>query len=291
MSLALGVVGLGNIGAPIASRLAQKFFVQGVDPARDERTAPANVAMAKSAQVLARESDVVSFVLPTPDAVIAAITEIASVPAAERKTRLVIESSTIGVATARRSQAIAREAGLLYLDAPVSGGVPRARDGTLAIMCAGDPAAIEMGMPVLEQMATRVFVMGHEAGMGQAMKLANNIISAAALVITSEALIFGERFGLSPAQMIDVINVSTGRTEVSEVKFVQTILPRNYKGAYARVMGKDVGLFLENVKAAGLDAPMAARTGEVWDHFVGEEPMRDFQYIYEFLREKAGGPR
>jgi 3-hydroxyisobutyrate dehydrogenase-like beta-hydroxyacid dehydrogenase len=283
----LGVVGLGNIGGPIASRLAEKFFVQGVDPAKDERSAPEGVAIAKSVKDLATEVDIVCLVLPSPDAVLAAIAELASVPADRRKVRLVIESSTVGIEAVTRSQVLARKAGLLYVDAPVSGGVPRARKGTLAIMCAGDPEALAAADPVFRQMATSVFVMGDKAGMGQAMKLANNIISAAALAITSEALIFGERHGLAPARMIDVINVSTGRTEVSEVKFTQTILPRDYRGAFARVMGKDVGLFIKAVSESGLDSPMARRTSEIWDEFVKDEPMKDFQYIYEYLREKA----
>lgn len=284
----LGVVGLGNIGGPIASRLAEKFFVQGVDPAKDERSAPKGVALAKTVTTLATEVDVVCLSLPNSEAVLAVIAELASVPRNRRTVKLVIESSTVGVETAERSQVLAREAGMMYVDAPVSGGVPRARKGTLAIMCAGEPEAVAAADSVLRQMATNVFVMGDKAGMGQAMKLANNIIGATALAITSEALIFGERLGLSPAQMIDVINVSTGRTEVSEIKFTQTILPRNYKGAFARVMGKDVSLFVKGVSEAGLDSHLAERTGEIWDQFVKDEPMKDFQYIYEYLRAKAG---
>jgi 3-hydroxyisobutyrate dehydrogenase len=283
----VGFVGLGNIGGPIASRLGEKFFVQAVDPAKDESTAPKGVALEKSARTLARESDVVCLSLPTTEAVLATIAELAAVPARERRVKVVVELSTIGVETAVRSEAIAREAGLLYLDAPVSGGVPRATNGTLAIMCAGSAEAVALADPALRQIAKAVFVMGDRAGLGQAMKLANNIIGAAALAITSEALIFGEKLGLDPKQMIDVINVSTGRTEVSEVKFVQAILPKNYKGAFARVMGKDVSLFLQGVDDAGLASPMARRTGEIWDHFVADAPLKDFQYIYEYLREQA----
>jgi 3-hydroxyisobutyrate dehydrogenase len=289
--MTLGVVGLGNIGGPIASRLAEKFAVRGIDPAKDERSAPEGVTLGKSVESLASEVDVVCLVLPTPAAVLAAIADLASVPTGQRKVKLVIESSTVGVETVTRSEELARKAGLMYVDAPVSGGVPRARNGTLANMCAGDAAAVAAADPVFRQMATSVFVMGDRAGMGQAMKLANNIISAAAIAITSEALIFGEKHGLSPAKMIDVINVSTGRTEVSEIKFTQTILPRNYKGAFARVMGKDVSLFVNGVSQVGLDSPLARRTGEIWDEFVREEPMKDFQYIYEYLRDKAGGTR
>jgi 3-hydroxyisobutyrate dehydrogenase-like beta-hydroxyacid dehydrogenase len=286
--LAIGVVGLGNIGGPIASRLAERFFVQGVDPAKDEGSAPPGVAIARDAGVLAREVDVVCMSLPTPQAVLATIGALAAVPSGERKAKVIVETSTVGVTTAERSAVLAREAGYLYVDAPVSGGVPRARNGTLAIMCAGDAQAIAAADPMLRQMAAKVFVMGERPGMGQAMKLANNIISAAAMAVTSEALIFGERHGLSPAAMIDVINVSTGRTEVSEVKFVETILPRNYRGAFARVMGQDVSLFIDGVSEAGLDAPVARRTAEVWDAFVQDEPMKDFQYLYEYLRAKSG---
>ncbi|NDG50178.1 MAG: NAD(P)-dependent oxidoreductase, partial [Rhodospirillales bacterium] len=163
--------------------------------------------------------------------------------------------------------------------------------GTLSVMCAGDAGAIVAADPVLQQLASSVFVMGDKAGLGQAMKLANNIISASALAVTSEALIFGGKLGLTPEKMIEVINVSTGRTEVSEVKFTQTILPRNYRGAFARVMGKDVSLFLEAASEAQVEAPVARRTGDIWAQFVADEPVKDFQYIYEYLRDKAKGLR
>lgn len=285
----VGVVGLGNIGSPMASRLAEKFQVRGFDPAKDKGSAPDGVVLASSVTDLAAQADIVCLSLPTTEAVLSVISELAAVPAARRKVRLVVELSTIGVETAARSQERARAAGLLYVDAPVSGGVGRARNGTLAIMCAGDADSVAAADPVLRQLATKVFVMGDKAGLGQAMKLANNIVSAAALAVTSEALIFGGRLGLAPEKMIDVINVSTGRTEVSEVKFVQTILPRNYRGAYARVMGKDVSLFLEAASGVGLDAPVARRTGDVWADFVAHEPLKDFQYVYEYLRDKAKG--
>lgn len=287
----LGVVGLGNIGSPMASRLAEKFEVRGFDPAKDKGSAPEGVTLASSVKDLASQADIICLSLPTSDAVLSVIAELAAVPADIRKVGLIVELSTIGVETAARSQELARAAGLLYVDAPVSGGIVRARNGTLAIMSAGDAASRAAADPVFRQLATSVFVMGDKAGLGQAMKLANNIISAAALAVTSEALIFGGKLGLAPEKMIEVINVSTGRTEVSEVKFVQTILPRNYRGAFARVMGKDVSLFLKAASGVGLDAPVARRTGDVWAEFVDHEPLKDFQYIYEYLREKAEASR
>ncbi|MBN8479005.1 MAG: NAD(P)-dependent oxidoreductase [Burkholderiales bacterium] len=290
-SLTIGMVGLGNLGNPIAARLAGEFPVLGFDTAAGSAAAPAGVTAADGVESLARRTDIVALCLPVPEAVLSTIERIAAVPRAQRKVRIIVDLSTIGVPTAERSAELARAAGLLYVDSPVSGGVPRARNGTLAIMCAGEPAAIEAAGPLQRRIAARIFVMGERSGMGQAMKLANNIISAAALAATSEALIFGEQVGLDPAQMIDVINVSTGRTEVSEVKFVQTILPRRYSGAYARVMGKDVSLFLESARGAGIATPVAARTGDVWKAFVDDAPLKDFQYIYEYLRERAGVAR
>ncbi|OGA77313.1 MAG: hypothetical protein A3G81_09365 [Betaproteobacteria bacterium RIFCSPLOWO2_12_FULL_65_14] len=289
--MTIGFAGLGNIGSPIASRLSEKFPVRGYDLAKTAATAPEGITLVPAAGELAREGDVVCLSLPTSEAVLAVVSELAAVPAGQRKCRLIIELSTVGVETAERSQELARTAGLLYLDAPVSGGAPRARNGTLAIMCAGDAEARAAADSALRQMASKVFVMGDKAGLGQAMKLANNIISAAALAVTSEALIFGGRLGLDPAQMIDVINVSTGRTEVSEVKFTQTILPRNYRGAFARVMGKDISLFLAAATSAGIDVPVAKRTGDVWSQFVADAPLEDFQLIYEYLRDKAGAAR
>lgn len=281
----LGLVGLGNIGTPIASRLAERFAVMAYD-SDATRAMPKGVKAAGSLRELIAQAETIVLVLPTTESVLATAGEIAAAPAQERGVRLVVDLSTIGVETAVRESEIFSEAGLMHLDSPVSGGTRRARDGTLATMCAGDPRAVDAAKPVLEQIATKIFMMGEKAGMGQAMKIANNIISAAALAITSEALIFGERMGLSPEKMIDVINVSTGRTEVSEVKFTQTILPRKYSGAYSRVMGKDVSLFLRGTDAVGLESPMARRTGEIWSEFVNESPSKDFQMIYEHLRSK-----
>lgn len=286
--LTIGMAGMGNLGGPIAERLAEKFPVLGYDPAPADPAATSAVTRVAAPGELARRADIVALCLPTPEAVLATVESLAAVPPALRRTRTVVDLSTVGVPTAERAARIAEAAGLAYVDSPVSGGVPRARNGTLAVMCAGDPAAIAAAEPLQRQIATRVFVMGSRSGLGQAMKLANNIISAAALAVTSEALIFGGRLGLDPRQMIDVINVSTGRTEVSEIKFVQTILPRNYRGAYARVMGKDVSLFLDSARSAGLEAPVASRTGDVWSRFVADAPLADFQFIYEYLRDRAG---
>lgn len=284
----IGMVGLGNLGSPIAARLAEKYPVLGYDAAPADPASTSAVVRVAAADELARRADIVALCLPTPDAVLATVESIAGVPAAERRVRTVVDLSTIGVPTAEQAARIAAAAGLAYVDSPVSGGVPRARNGTLAVMCAGDPAAIAAAEPLQRQIASRVFVMGSRPGLGQAMKLANNIISAAALAVTSEALIFGGRLGLDPGRMIDVINVSTGRTEVSEIKFVQTILPRNYRGAYARVMGKDVSLFLDSARSTGLETPVASRTGDVWSRFVADAPLADFQFIYEYLRDRAG---
>lgn len=286
--LTIGMAGMGNLGGPIAERLAEKFPVLGYDPAPADPAATSAVTRVAAPGELARRADIVALCLPTPEAVLATVESLAAVPPALRRARTVVDLSTVGVPTAERAARIAEAAGLAYVDSPVSGGVPRARNGTLAVMCAGDPAAIAAAEPLQRQIATRVFVMGSRPGLGQAMKLANNIISAAALAVTSEALIFGGRLGLDPRQMIDVINVSTGRTEVSEIKFVQTILPRNYRGAYARVMGKDVSLFLDSARSAGLEAPVASRTGDVWSRFVADAPLADFQFIYEYLRDRAG---
>lgn len=286
--LTIGMAGMGNLGGPIAERLAEKFPVLGYDPAPADPAATSAVTRVAAPGELARRADIVALCLPTPDAALATVESIAGVPAAERRVRTVVDLSTIGVPTAEQAARIAAAAGLAYVDSPVSGGVPRARNGTLAVMCAGDPAAIAAAEPLQRQIASRVFVMGSRPGLGQAMKLANNIISAAALAVTSEALIFGGRLGLDPGRMIDVINVSTGRTEVSEIKFVQTILPRNYRGAYARVMGKDVSLFLDSARSTGLETPVASRTGDVWSRFVADAPLADFQFIYEYLRDRAG---
>ncbi len=142
----------------------------------------------------------------------------------------------------RATHADLAKRGLAFVDAPVSGGVPRATDGTLAIMIGGDAAAIAAAKPVLAKMGTRLFDVGGP-GNGHAMKALNNFVAGTAFIAVSEALLVGERFGLDPATMVDVMNVSTGKSFNTENVAKQHVVSRQFASGFALgLLAKDVGI-------------------------------------------------
>lgn len=176
---------------------------------------------------------------------------------------LVDMSSSYAVAT-RALGADLAERGLVLLDAPVSGGVRRAADGTLAIMLGGDDAAaLDRVEPVLAAMG-RVFRTG-PLGAGHALKCLNNFVSAAGLQAACEAVLVGERFGLDPAVMVDVLNASTGRNNATENKLEQFVLNGDYGSGFAlALMAKDLGFASDLAEDMGCTMPTLGETRALW---------------------------
>ena len=146
------------------------------------------------------------------------------------------------------------DSAICLVDAPVSGGVKRAIDGTLAIMAGGEPAAIARCRPVLARLG-QVFCSG-ASGSGHAVKALNNYLSAVALAATAEAMMAGERFGIEPAVMLEILNHSTGRNSATEQKYPAFILPRSFNSGFALgLMAKDLRTAL--AMAESLDTPRA----------------------------------
>ena len=172
--------------------------------------------------------------------------------------RTYVDLSTTGQAVAVEVAAALAERGVATLDAPVSGGVRGAINGTLAVMVAGPAPALERVRPLLEVFG-RVFHVGERPGLGQLMKLANNFLSATAIVATAEAVVLGVKGGLDPATMLEVINASTGRNTASEDKFPRQILTGNYAAGFtAGLLTKDLGLCAAAAEALGVPMPVAA---------------------------------
>jgi 3-hydroxyisobutyrate dehydrogenase len=146
--------------------------------------------------------------------------------------------------------------GLSLVDAPVSGGVPRATDASLTIMIGGEAAAVARARPVLELLGKRLFEVG-TLGAGHAMKALNNYVSAAAFEATSEALLIGKRFGIDPTQLIDILNVSTGRTFHSELSMKDHVIAgRHAAGFLLALAAKDVRIAAGLAAALKIKAPM-----------------------------------
>ena len=155
--------------------------------------------------------------------------------------------------------------GIALVDAPVSGGVKRAIDGTLAIMVGGEAADIERARPLLAAMGRDIFPTG-ALGSGHAMKALNNYVSAAGLAAAAEAVLVGERFGLDPGVMVDILNASTGRNNATENKLKQFILSRRYGAGFSLgLMAKDLRTALETAEATATPAPLAAACIAMWN--------------------------
>ena len=189
----------------------------------------------------------------------------------------------------RQTHADLAKRGLALVDAPVSGGVPRATDGSLAIMIGGDADAIAAAKPVLAKMGTRLFEVGGP-GNGHAMKALNNFVAGTAFIAVSEALLVGERFGLDPATMVDVMNVSTGKSFNTENVAKQHVVSRQFASGFALgLLAKDVGIAAGLAKAIGVDSPLigmsSALLGEARDQ-VGGEKDHTLAYTYWEKRDK-----
>lgn len=281
----LGFVGLGSMGGPMAGRLvAAGYRLVGFDVAGTLERLPARATAAASVMNLAAEADTILLSVPDGAASAAICGQVAT--ARDRRTRTVVDLSTIGMAAARECAALLDSAGVAYVDAPVSGGVAGARGGSLAMMIGAPAPLVETLDPMLAVLAKNRFRVGDAPGQGQAMKLINNYAAAAALAATSEAVVFGARMGLDLATMVEVLNVSSGRSAASDDKFPTSILPRSYDYGFAgALMTKDVTLYLDNATAAGVPHELAGAVTALWQRFNTAHPEADFTYIHKYLEE------
>jgi len=284
----LGFIGVGRMGDPMARNLLAAGFeltIYDTNAAAIEPLAALGAQVAKSPRDVASTAEVVLVSLPTPDIVKKVALEIASAGGM----KIFIDVSTTGPKVAAEIASALAAKGITAVDAPVSGGVGGARKGTLAVMLACPNTLVERVRPVLEPIG-KIFFLGERPGSGQLMKLANNMLSAAALAVTSEVMVMGAKGGLDPHVMLDVINSGTGRNSASVDKFPKSILPRTFDFGFA------IGLLLKDIKlctdeAAGLGVPMIC--GNAIRELLAITALRqggdaDFTTIVKTVEEWAG---
>jgi len=266
------LIGTGNMGEPMAANLVGRggFEVTLYDASRERAAAVAARLGCRAAADLASAAgcDVCVTMLPTGAIVREVLTAAdggAFLAHAARGTIVVDMSSSEPLGTQETGRLLAAR-GLELVDAPVSGGVARAVSGTLAIMIGADSdAAVERVRPVLAALGDRLFRVGR-LGAGHAMKAANNFVAAATYAAAAEALAIGRRFGLDPGMMVDIMNVSTGRSFVSEVVMKEHVLTGRYSTGFALgLLAKDVGIAAALGEALGVDAPLSRLTRERWE--------------------------
>ncbi len=248
----VGFVGLGNMGRPMAERMigaGYKLVVNDRAEAAVAALISAGADAAGSVEELAGRVETIFLSLPTPEVVLAVGRAIAANPGVVKR---VVDLSTTGPKAEMDLAEILSAAGIALIDSPVSGGVAGAKKGTLALMAAGPSAHFAVAEPILLTLG-KVIRVAEEPGKAQVMKLINNICSAAALAITSEAMVMGAKAGLDADVMIEVLNAGSGRTSASVDKIPRFVLPRGFDFGFAISLSlKDIRLCLEEAERLGV---------------------------------------
>jgi 3-hydroxyisobutyrate dehydrogenase len=266
-NLTVGFIGVGNMGWPMAACLVKAGFPVLINDSRREVANNFVQQHGGSApdtlKQLAAGSDIVVTMLPT-SAIVEAVLGSGddNVFAGMKPGTIVIEmSSGVPSVTQRLALDVAALGGHM-IDGPVSGGVPRAKTGELAIMVGGEASIIDRAMPVLQAMGTVLRTGG--VGSGQAMKALNNMVSTGGFLIGIEALLIGQRFGLDPGVMTDVLNAATGMNNSTVKKFRQFVLSRKFNAGFTMgLLAKDLSIAMQVGRETGTAAPLSALVREM----------------------------
>lgn len=261
----IGFIGIGNMGWPMAANLVKAGFAVTVCDARPGHAAKFAAEVggttATDPVAAAKGMDCVVTIVPTSKQVAEVALQIVPVLAAGA---LVIDMTSGQPGKTREIAAELAAKGVAMIDAPVSGGVPRAKTGELAIMVGGTDADLDRAEPVLKAMGTSIHRCGG-IGAGQAMKALNNLVSAGGFLMGIEALLIGQRFGLDAGNMVDVLNASSGMTNSSQKKFKQYVLNRQFDDGFGlELMVKDLGIALEVGRDTNTPTPFSALCREMW---------------------------
>ena len=293
MSMTVGFIGLGNMGGPMALNLVKAGFkVQGFDmvPAAKEAAQAGGVMLAASGREAVAGADVVITMLPSGPIMLSVWQDIVLAMA---QGALIIDCSTVDIDNCRKAHALAASAGLVSLDAPVSGGVGGAVAATLTFMAGGSDEAFERAKPLLSAMGKNLTHCG-DAGAGQAAKICNNMILGISMIAVSEAFGLADKLGLSRQALFDVASKSSGQcwslTTYCPVPGPVPTSPANngYKpGFAAALMLKDLRLSQAASEGAGAQTPLGAAATALYEAMdQAGEGGRDFSAIFERL---AGG--
>lgn len=263
----VGVIGLGNMGLPMAVTLARKDFeVIGFDVSetRQALASGQGIQAASDLGELLRSVDMIVSSLPYARDVEAVLTTPGALLGRRDRRVIVVDTSTADPTTSRRLQKLLGEAGHGHLDAPVSGGPSGAADGQLTMMIGGSERDFADARPVIEAMAGKAVHVG-PSGAGNVAKLINNMLVAAHMITTGEAIRLGEAAGVSAEAVLQVVNAATGRSGISERHFPMWIMSNRFDSGFATgLMRKDVGLAADLAREVGIDLPLSREVARLW---------------------------
>jgi 3-hydroxyisobutyrate dehydrogenase-like beta-hydroxyacid dehydrogenase len=292
--LSLGFVGVGKMGGPMARRLldaghSQDYYDTSAEAVAELVSRGATAATSPAA--VAAAADIVLTCLPTP-AVVKQVTTGPSGLAEGGRARTIIDMGTTGPVMAREVAAALLAAGIVYADSPVTGGVTGASNGTLAVIVSC-PDVVYADVTTVVGAFGRVYRVGTAPGQAQIAKLANNLLSAAALAVTSEVMAMGTKAGLDPKLLIDIINAGSGRNSATQDKYPQAILPRTFDaGMKTGLFLKDVRLCLAEAEALGVPRIVGEAVRQMFSLTQARfGPSSDFTEIAKVVEEWAHADR
>jgi 3-hydroxyisobutyrate dehydrogenase len=289
MKETIGWIGVGSMGHRMSRHLAKAGYPLVMADAVSTARAPEGATIAKSNAEVAGGADTIILSLPDGAVSEAVAREIAA--AKPRRVKTVIDTSTIGIKAAEAVAALLQKAGIEFVDAPVSGGTAGADKATIAIMVACPKEAYGRFQPLLALMG-KPFHVGPKPGQGQAVKILNNFLSATALAATSEAIAFGTKQGIEMKTILDIVNASSGRNSATDDKFPNRILHGRYDAGFtAKLQLKDIRLYLENARAAGIADEVATTVVDVWQRMEAALPGSDITEMYPFTQKGRHGRR
>ena len=279
-----GFIGLGNMGAPMARNASSrgcKLIVHDIAGTADR--ASDGCIIAQSNDEIARRAKVIGLSLPTIETNRQVVLEIAKAGVAGT---VVVDTCTIGIDAAKRNAQILNEAGIQYLDSPVSGLKFRAEEGALVSMVSGPASELKKARRLLEGYSRAVVHVGTEPGQGQRMKVLNNAICIASYVISSEALTYGEAGGLKVREMLEVINESSGQNFATKFLFPKYVATEQYhaSGAEAHIIEKDISLFVDGANGEGTPSKAITAAYDIIKAFNDADPLQDQMNIYPYVK-------
>jgi 2-hydroxy-3-oxopropionate reductase len=288
----LGFIGLGAMGLPLAGRLLERnhaVTVLDLDPAAMQKLQARGAAVARTPAEIADQAEIVFTCLPT----LHSVEEVAcgADGIAEGKVvRVYVNLSTIGSKLSKQIAAHLAERSIVTLDAPITGGAPKAHNGSLTIMVSGDRAAYEAAEPLLATFASHAVYLGEAPGIAQTMKVINNIMSAANLAIAAEAMVMGAKAGLDPERMLAVINNGSGQNSATLTKIPDHVLNRAFDyGAALQIIQKDLDAWRQEAEALGAPAWIGSAVRQLYLHALAQgSPKDDMTTVVRLIEGWAG---
>lgn len=248
----IGLIGLGNIGVHFGTRLlaaGHELLVHDRNDAMQQRLVAKGATGVGSAREMADRTDTVLLCLPMPKIVADVAAEVAQGSAV----RIVLDLSTTGPSVTREVEGLLKARGIALVGAPVSGGTVAAEKGTLAVMPAGPEATYKTVEPLLRVLGKNIFYLGADPTLGQTMKIINNTLYATSMVASCEALVYGVKAGLDSRTMLDVINVSSGRSFATLERIPQCVLDRSFPVRFTtELLHKDIKMCIDEAEKLGV---------------------------------------